>query len=297
MQTRIDVLNEWCRHYLPDFADIRTDFESGKNLILLLQALKPGRSPSGPYDPDPQSPFDKRRTRDVAVRFAKDLGARGDFSGAILDPHSDFYPIVLLVEAIIVGVAGITRFRRGERPPLPAPPPVSPGPRPRMSATTKPNSLRRQSDLLRTPPRITKAATAPLNHTLKTMQLSEPFRRRDFSKLEEVRNRGSLYARLNDSMLVRMRVINAALAEENQREFGTYFELTDAIQGDIGRIRRLIEFGNREDLESNFAEVGKKLEDLKGVEEFLNDCGFVVPGNYGEYEKLIRDLQSQLDAR
>jgi hypothetical protein len=292
MDARIEMLNDWCRFYLPDFTDLRTEFESGRNLIRLLQVLKPGRAPTGPYNPDPQTSFEKRRTRDVAVRFAKELGARGDFTGAVLDPHTDLYSVVQLIEAIIVGVARVKRSRIGDPPPRVPSPRESPPPPTPVSRSF----VRSQFYAVSRPFTPARGSPRPLTRTVRALQHCAPMPRKDFAKLEELRKRDTLYARLNDSVILRMRVMNAALDDATQRESAARDELSEKIELAIERVANAIQWDESEEqIEKRLDAATEKVDELKGFEEFLLGCNFALEEKWRQHADRLANLRRKIE--
>jgi hypothetical protein len=98
-------------------------------------------------------------------------------------------------------------------------------------------------------------------------------------------------------MNVRMKVMNVALAEKNQKEFGAYFELSESIKEDLENVGKRVSSEEIKNVQRDVSAVRAKLEELRGLGECLAGCGFELPRNYGEYAEQLQGLQARLDER
>jgi hypothetical protein len=103
-------LNRWVRSILPEFTDLRTEFEAGVTLITLLRVIQPDRRPSLPYSVSPANPQEFREARIAAVQFAKELGARGHYDESVLVVRgSDPSELITFLRSVQRDVAGVSR--------------------------------------------------------------------------------------------------------------------------------------------------------------------------------------------
>jgi hypothetical protein len=103
-------LNRWVRSILPEFTDLRTEFEAGVSLISLLRVIQPDRRPSLPYSVSPANPQELREARIAAVQFAKELGARGHSDESVLVVRGrDPSELITFLRSIQRDVAGVNR--------------------------------------------------------------------------------------------------------------------------------------------------------------------------------------------
>jgi hypothetical protein len=123
IEQEVIELNRWIRSILPEFTDLRTELELGVPLIDLLRVIQPDKRPSVPYPTVPTNAAEAREARAVAVQFARELGARGNYDESVLVVRGeDPTRIVRFLRLIQRDVAGVNREtsagltpRRGSR--------------------------------------------------------------------------------------------------------------------------------------------------------------------------------------
>jgi hypothetical protein len=101
-------LNRWIRSILPEFIDLRMEFETGLPLITLLRVIQPDRRPSLPYSGTPSTPEECQEARVAAVHFAKELGIKGNYDESILvvggDDPSELIALLRTIQRELAGV-------------------------------------------------------------------------------------------------------------------------------------------------------------------------------------------------
>jgi hypothetical protein len=84
MEEEVQAVNGWIKGAIPGFGDLRTGFADGVTLIRLLQAFRPGTTPSLPYPEKPETAAERKEARIAAIQFAKELGAKGLYDESVL---------------------------------------------------------------------------------------------------------------------------------------------------------------------------------------------------------------------
>jgi hypothetical protein len=134
---QIDRLNIWCRSVLPDIRSIETDFQTGANLIRLLQTLRPGTKPRSSYKIE-RKPNESQiqRQRDVALAYVKDLGVPGSWERKSL---STIEELVNLLSTIALALGSETDLSILAKPLRgPSGPPTPPAPAPELPKAAGP---------------------------------------------------------------------------------------------------------------------------------------------------------------